>query len=62
NHHNDGGKKAERDENGKVTKTANGAKMPKTATNYPLYMLIGIGMSLAGVLIFRRLLREKKVA
>ncbi|PAF15205.1 processed acidic surface protein [Shouchella clausii] len=60
--HNDGGKKAERDENGKVTKTANGAKMPKTATNYPLYMLIGIGMSLAGVLIFRRLLREKKVA
>ncbi|MBM0065804.1 processed acidic surface protein [Alkalicoccobacillus gibsonii] len=38
----------------KVTKTVDGAKMPKTATDYPLYTFIGLGMTLVGFILFRR--------
>ncbi|WP_054706501.1 processed acidic surface protein [Bacillus sp. JCM 19041] len=53
---------AERDANGKVTKTVAGAKMPNTATNYPLYILLGFGLMVSGIILSRRVLREKKVA
>ncbi|TSB44971.1 processed acidic surface protein [Alkalicoccobacillus porphyridii] len=39
----------------KVTKTVDGAKMPKTATSYPAYAMIGLMMTLGGVILFRRL-------
>lgn len=38
----------------KVTKTVDGAKMPKTATDYPMYTFIGLGMTLVGFILFRR--------
>ncbi|MDQ0207086.1 processed acidic surface protein [Alkalicoccobacillus murimartini] len=38
----------------KVTKTVDGAKMPKTATSYPTYTLIGLLVTLGGVFLFRR--------
>lgn len=38
----------------KVTKTVDGAKMPKTATDYPMYTFIGLGMTLVGFFLFRR--------
>ena len=38
----------------KVTKTVDGAKMPKTATSYPTYTLIGLLITLGGVFLFRR--------
>lgn len=53
---------AERDANGKVTKTAAGAKMPNTATNYPLYILLGFGLMVSGIILSRRVFREKKAA
>ena len=36
-------------------KTVKGAKLPKTATNYLLYSIVGLMLSLVGVISFRRL-------
>ncbi|MBM7840603.1 processed acidic surface protein [Alkalihalobacillus xiaoxiensis] len=49
-------------QSGKLTKTVDGAKMPKTASDYPLYMMLGLGLMVVGAVVFRRVLREKKAA
>ncbi|WP_336883800.1 processed acidic surface protein [Priestia koreensis] len=37
-----------------VTKTENGARLPDTASSYPLAMMIGAGMIVAGFFMFRK--------
>ncbi len=60
----DSGNKSGNDntQSGKLTKTVDGAKMPKTASDYPLYMMLGLGLMVVGAVVFRRVLREKKAA
>ncbi|AIC96310.1 processed acidic surface protein [Shouchella lehensis] len=45
----------------KLTKTVDGAKMPKTSSNYPLFALLGLGLMGAGLLVFRRSMKKEAV-
>ncbi|UTR06301.1 processed acidic surface protein [Alkalihalobacillus sp. LMS6] len=45
----------------KLTKTVDGAKMPKTSSYYPLYALLGLGLMASGLFVFRRLMKKEAV-